>query len=648
MRALDERDEAEWVDRRTCSCGVRQKGMPLRDVAILYRTNAQSRALEEALRRHAIPYRLVGAVRFYDRREIRDLMAYLRLVANPADDEAFRRAIGAAAPRPRRHDRRVARRSGRASTGVPCSAAASRPDILADLRPAARGARRLRRADREVRARDIDDVRGRRAAARARRSTSTTPSICAPKATEAARERLENVRELINGAAETVADEGGEVGAHAARPFLQRRRCRRRRRARVPNADAVTLMTMHNAKGLEFPHRVHHRSRGRPVPARARVRRSAAARGGAPALLRRHHARRADAVPHVRRGAPPQRRADAVAPVELPRRHPEGDARASASTIKVRSTGRAVLSSMFGGSRTPGGMPGSRCAGSFDDDAASSPAARRRAGNAGASAGVEPEDESQDAAALVIGRAGAGIASSAAGTIAELAGTGTRRQGEDRLRRRDDRSQDARRRAGEPRTGRGLTDGRHRWRTSGTSRRSRGSGSRRARRRIVARAEHDPRAHGRCWPQVDTRAVAEASEPSAARDRRCARITVRRRRSRDRPEAFAPSMRDGFFLVPRLATHEDAGSRMSPGAAAAAATIAADVASGARSAKDVVAHAISRAREAGEDRKLNIFLTLTDEARPGARGRDRRARDRTARGARCSACPSRRRTTSPR
>src|SRR4029078_31432 len=63
-------------------------------MAVLYRTNAQSRALEEALRRQAIPYRLVGAVRFYDRREIRDLMAYLKLIANPADDEAFRRAVG--------------------------------------------------------------------------------------------------------------------------------------------------------------------------------------------------------------------------------------------------------------------------------------------------------------------------------------------------------------------------------------------------------------------------------------------------------------------------------------------------------------------------------------------------------------------------
>ncbi len=63
-------------------------------MAILYRTNAQSRALEEALRRAGLPYRIIGAISFYDRREVKDLLAYLRLIANPADDEAFLRAVG--------------------------------------------------------------------------------------------------------------------------------------------------------------------------------------------------------------------------------------------------------------------------------------------------------------------------------------------------------------------------------------------------------------------------------------------------------------------------------------------------------------------------------------------------------------------------
>ena len=63
------------------------------EMAILYRTNSQSRAFEESFRRAGIPYRLIGAISFYDRREVKDLLAYLRLVANPADDEAFLRAI---------------------------------------------------------------------------------------------------------------------------------------------------------------------------------------------------------------------------------------------------------------------------------------------------------------------------------------------------------------------------------------------------------------------------------------------------------------------------------------------------------------------------------------------------------------------------
>src|SRR5438105_11994768 len=92
LRALDERDEAEWiVDELSTRRGT--KNLDLRDFAVLYRTNAQSRALEEALRRHTIQYRLVGSVRFYDRREIRDLMSYLKLIAIPAYDEDFRRVI---------------------------------------------------------------------------------------------------------------------------------------------------------------------------------------------------------------------------------------------------------------------------------------------------------------------------------------------------------------------------------------------------------------------------------------------------------------------------------------------------------------------------------------------------------------------------
>ncbi len=89
--ADDDRDEADWVVER-----LREKvsgGASWADVAILYRTNAQSRLFEEALMRWGVPYRLVGGLRFYDRKEIKDAVAYLRLVFNPSDDAAFLRAI---------------------------------------------------------------------------------------------------------------------------------------------------------------------------------------------------------------------------------------------------------------------------------------------------------------------------------------------------------------------------------------------------------------------------------------------------------------------------------------------------------------------------------------------------------------------------
>src|SRR5688572_30927158 len=89
---LDERDEADMVVDEIRARQATEK-RELREFAILYRTNAQSRPLEDALRKNGIPYRLVGGVRFYDRKEIRDLMSYLKLIANPADDEAFRRAV---------------------------------------------------------------------------------------------------------------------------------------------------------------------------------------------------------------------------------------------------------------------------------------------------------------------------------------------------------------------------------------------------------------------------------------------------------------------------------------------------------------------------------------------------------------------------
>lgn len=71
----------------------RQKGVPYNDIAILYRTNAQSRSFEDAFRLRGIPYRIYGGLSFYQRKEVKDLLAYLRLIANPNDEEAFKRIV---------------------------------------------------------------------------------------------------------------------------------------------------------------------------------------------------------------------------------------------------------------------------------------------------------------------------------------------------------------------------------------------------------------------------------------------------------------------------------------------------------------------------------------------------------------------------
>ncbi len=92
LTAADERDEAQWLAGELARLAA-DSDTPYEGMAILYRTNAQSRPLEEAFRFRGIPYRIVGAVSFYERREVKDLLAYLRLIANPADDEAFLRIV---------------------------------------------------------------------------------------------------------------------------------------------------------------------------------------------------------------------------------------------------------------------------------------------------------------------------------------------------------------------------------------------------------------------------------------------------------------------------------------------------------------------------------------------------------------------------
>ncbi|SRR5579875_680594 len=91
---LTERDEAEFVVKEIQRLANRKEAT-LEEIVVFYRINAQSRPLEEALVRRRIPYRLIGGVRFYERREIKDLLAYLRVLVNPSDELSLERLIGA-------------------------------------------------------------------------------------------------------------------------------------------------------------------------------------------------------------------------------------------------------------------------------------------------------------------------------------------------------------------------------------------------------------------------------------------------------------------------------------------------------------------------------------------------------------------------
>jgi DNA helicase-2/ATP-dependent DNA helicase PcrA len=249
LAALDERDEADYIATEIERRHYSTHGLPYRAIAILYRTNAQSRALEEALRRRAVPYRLVGAVRFYDRREIRELLAYLKLIANPRDDEAFRRAIGV--PKRGLGDTTIEALGVNAATaGRSLLEAAGDESLTAGIRPAARTAlgdfaRMIGRLAAQSRDASVDEL------LRALVAAIGYEAALRAEGPEG-EDRVENVEELIVGAAEFVVEEGGEVGLTPLDHYLQRTTLVAGIDTLDPNADAVTLMTLHNAKGLEF------------------------------------------------------------------------------------------------------------------------------------------------------------------------------------------------------------------------------------------------------------------------------------------------------------------------------------------------------------------------------------------------------------
>ena len=251
LAAADERDEAEWIvaelGRR-----VRAGDWSYGEMAVLYRTNSQSRAMEEAFRRAGVGYRLIGAISFYERREVKDLLAYLRLVANPSDDEAFLRAIGV--PKRGVGDTSLAV-FGRAAAEweKPLLEVARIADRIPDLRPNVRDAFR----------RFADFVDRLRAAAATVAPAAILEQLVEGLDYEAyllaegpeGADRWENVRELIASAAEwseVVAAEVDDPSTPLER-FLAEAALLTAQDSVVGAPDGVTLMTLHTAKGLEWP-----------------------------------------------------------------------------------------------------------------------------------------------------------------------------------------------------------------------------------------------------------------------------------------------------------------------------------------------------------------------------------------------------------
>jgi len=222
-------------------------GLKYRDMVVLYRTNAQSRLFEEQFLRAGIPYAIVGGVRFYERKEVRDLIAYLRLALNPSDNVSVERILNV--PRRGIGDVSLDRlKTFAAGHGIGLLEALSHPegsDLLP--KPAQRAAaefaglmERLRARAQRVRATDMLE---------AAIVETGYQAMLEAEGTDEAYSRLENLRELV-----TVAQEFEQTtGEESVEAFLQHLALVTDLDTWQTDVDRATLMTLHSAKGLEFP-----------------------------------------------------------------------------------------------------------------------------------------------------------------------------------------------------------------------------------------------------------------------------------------------------------------------------------------------------------------------------------------------------------
>ena len=321
----DEHEEARWVAGEIERLGE-EEGVTREDVAVFYRTNAMSRVLEDTLVRFELPYQVIGGTKFYERAEVKDAVAYLSLLVNPSDQVSFGRVVNS----PRRGIGKTSQ--GRLAPtptppGRPIWEVAGAVEEVPGLGAAAiKAIARFHETMEGLRG-EGGDRTGRRAARGLLRETGYLDALAAERTVEA-EGRAENLEELVGVAAEFDANREleGEGELSPLEEFLQQISLYTDQDG-LRDESVITLMTLHNAKGLEYDTVFIDRLRGRRLPAYAGARRGER-RGGAPALLRRHHPGRATPLHDLDARTAAVRRARAQPALALRRRAPRRPDRA--------------------------------------------------------------------------------------------------------------------------------------------------------------------------------------------------------------------------------------------------------------------------------------------------------------------------------
>lgn len=245
--AEDEHDEGRRIRDRIGRI-LAETDARRQDIVILYRTNAQSRAVEDVLRREGLPYQIIGGTRFYERREVRDLLAYLKCIQNPADTVSLARILNV--PK-RKIGKTTAARFFEAVEAAQSAGAVLRDRAALAQACGKAASQRLFEFGRMLETlRKLAETADASQVLRQVLEVTKYEDYLEQDDPATAEERKENVFELVN-AAEEFAAESDEPRLG---PFLESVALLAEVDRMADETDLITLMTMHNAKGLEFPY----------------------------------------------------------------------------------------------------------------------------------------------------------------------------------------------------------------------------------------------------------------------------------------------------------------------------------------------------------------------------------------------------------